>query len=233
MQHLLSRLIALEEKQKPTVHSMKKSIVQYAFRQLADFDKCRALEMAESLKNVALQVKDKKADYYASVHVKLQERISKPSDQFKNYVLSLLGDRDYEKLVEAVNKVDKSYTQGMSGAPHSSDLQSPPPPPSHRYVFPNPPVYHPGAPDQSPQLHYMQSTFLHFLHYPSRRSPRSRNLKSGGATRRNYFCDYCGMNSHILHNCWKRKKDLENKNKNTQIHVSLVSVLCGFLFIII
>ena len=63
MQQLLSRLKALEEKQKPSVHSMKKSIVQYAFRQLADFDKYRALEMVESLKNVALQVKDKKADY--------------------------------------------------------------------------------------------------------------------------------------------------------------------------
>ena len=111
MQQMLSRLKALEEKQKPSVHSMKKSIVQYAFRQLADFDKYRALEMAESLKNVALHVKDKKADYYASVHAILQEKISKPTKQFKNYVLSLLGDRDYEKIMEAVNKVDKSCTQ--------------------------------------------------------------------------------------------------------------------------
>ena len=134
MRQLLNRLKALEEKQKPLVHSMKRSIVQYA--------------------------KDKKTDYYASVHAILQERISKPTEQFKNYVLSLLGDRDYEKMVEAVNKVYKSYTQGMPGVPYSSDLQSPPPSPNHRYAFPNPPVYHLGAPDLSPQLDYMQSTSI-------------------------------------------------------------------------
>ena len=207
MQQLLNRLKALEEKQKPSVHPMKKSIVQYAFRQLADFDKYRAMEMAESLRNVALQVKDKKADYYASVYAILQERISKPTEQFKNYVLSLLGDRDKEKIMEAVNKVDKSYTKRMSGARHSSDCRPPPPPPppNHRYAFPNPPVYHPGAPDPSPQLHYMQPTFPHFPQY-------SVGVPAGPATRRG-------------------RRISRIKNKNIQIDVSLATIVCGFLFI--
>ena len=56
---LLNRVKALEEKQKPSVASLKRSIVQCGFRQLSDFDKYKALEMVEELKNVAHQVKDK------------------------------------------------------------------------------------------------------------------------------------------------------------------------------
>ena len=213
MQQLLNRLKALEEKQKPSVHSMKKSIVQYAFRQLADFDKYRTLEICREPEECCLAGKRQESGLLRKCPRNITGKNLKAPEQLKKYVLSLLGDRDYEKIMEAVSKVDKSYTQGMSGASHSSDLQSPLPPPNHGYSFPNPPVYHPGAPDPSPQLHYMQPTFPYFPQYPPRRSPGHRNLKYGGATRRNYFCHYCGMNNQILRNCWKRKKDLENKKQ--------------------
>ena len=63
----------------------------------------------EQLKNVATQMKDKKADYYSTVYSTLVERMSKPPEHFRNYILSLLGDRDYEKVVETVAKIDKAF----------------------------------------------------------------------------------------------------------------------------
>ena len=67
------------------------------------------------------------------------ERISKPIDQFRSYILALLGDRDYEKIVESLAKVDKAC-QEMSAPPHTHTdspdygYNLPPPPPS----FPSP-----------------------------------------------------------------------------------------------
>ena len=115
--------------------------MQYAFRQNSDFDKYKALEMIESLKNAALDVRDKKADYFSTVHSKLLERITKPTEQFKSYVLSLLGDRDYEKVVEAVSKVDKAFTQVTPVAPpippHHWFLMTLATQPPHIMVFPH------------------------------------------------------------------------------------------------
>ena len=61
MNNLLARLAALEERQKPTVASLKKAVVQYSARPALDFDKYRALEIIDQLKNVAVQLKDKKS----------------------------------------------------------------------------------------------------------------------------------------------------------------------------
>ena len=50
----------------------------------------------------AVSVKDKKADYFTTVYAKLVDRITKPEELFKSYVLSLLSDREYEKVAETV-----------------------------------------------------------------------------------------------------------------------------------
>ena len=105
MQALLDRLAALENRSKPTVPSLKKGILQYALRQTSDFDKYIALEKIETLKIVSKDLKDKKCDYYASTHAALLERINKPTNVFKDYVLSLLGGRDYEKIIESVSRL--------------------------------------------------------------------------------------------------------------------------------
>ena len=60
-QALLNRIKALEEKQKPLLSDLKKSVVQYALRQLHDFDKYKALSLIEQFKNKAVNLKDKKA----------------------------------------------------------------------------------------------------------------------------------------------------------------------------
>ena len=184
MQQLLKRLKALEEKQKPSVHSTKKSIVQYAFRQLVDFNKHRALEIAESLKNVALQVKDKKAVYYASVHTMLQVRIPKPIEQFKNYVISLLGDRDYEKIVEAVNKVDKSCTQeNVWRSPFLRLAVSSPSPPIT--VMPFLILLFTIQELRTHPLNFIICSLLFLISLSIPLGVPPGNLKSGGATRRN------------------------------------------------
>ena len=82
--------------------------------------------MVEQLANVSLQVKDKKADYYATVYSTLQERSSKPEEQFKSYVLSLLGDREYEKVVESLAKVDKAFNQDATSSPGPSVVSQSP-----------------------------------------------------------------------------------------------------------
>ena len=93
-------------------------VVQYALRQTWDFDKYKALKLIENLKSVAIQCRDKKADYYSTVHVKLLERISKQAEQFKRYVLSLLADQDHEKIIDAVAKVDKAFGNNSPSSAH-------------------------------------------------------------------------------------------------------------------
>ena len=118
----------MEDKQKPSVGNLKKMVVQYALRQTCDFDKYKALELIENLKSVAIQCRDKKADYYSTVHVKLLERISRPAEQFKSYVLSLLADRDYEKIIDAVAKVDKAFGNDTPSSAHLDlDMYGPTP----------------------------------------------------------------------------------------------------------
>ena len=63
--------------------------------------------MVEQFKNVAVDFKDKKAHYLRSAYSTLQVRVSSPKEQVKNYILTLISDKDYEKLIELVNKIDK------------------------------------------------------------------------------------------------------------------------------
>ena len=54
---------------------------------------------------MAINVKDEKADYFSAVFSTFAEKIDKPEEQFKSYVLTLLGDLDYKKIV------DKNFAQ--------------------------------------------------------------------------------------------------------------------------
>ena len=103
---------------------LRKGIVQYALRQNSDFDKYRALELIEGLKNAAILCKDKKADFYTTVHINLLERMDKPAEHFKGYILlALIGDREYEKIMESVAKIDKSLAQATPVSSNTPQLQ--------------------------------------------------------------------------------------------------------------
>eukprot|EP00794_Sanderia_malayensis_P005812 gene5812-6510_t len=101
---LLKRLEALENLRQPSVGNLTKEIVQYSLRHSPDFDKYLALEKAERLKIVAREHQHKKGDYFPAVHAKQSEKIGHPVEQFRNYVLALFDDKDYEKVVEAIGK---------------------------------------------------------------------------------------------------------------------------------
>ena len=72
------------------------------------------MDLIEQLKNVSVQIKDKKADYYITVYSTLIEKLVKPAEHFRNNILSLLGDRDYETVIEAVSKIDKALEKDLT-----------------------------------------------------------------------------------------------------------------------
>ena len=112
---------------------LRKGIVQYALRQNSDFNKYRALELTEGLKNAAILCKDKKADFYTTIHIKLLERMDKPAEHFKGYILALIGDREYEKIMQSVAKIDKSLAQATPVSSNMPQLQD-----NASYSFPPP-----------------------------------------------------------------------------------------------
>ena len=114
--------------------------------------------MVEDLKNVSDHLKDRKADYYKTVSSILHERIEKPPEHFKAYILSLLGDKDYDKIVESVSKVDRGLEKGVTLPGTSASESTPtlfpwvppsftPPSPLPSGSFPHPPPYI-GSPPQ-------------------------------------------------------------------------------------
>ena len=109
MAKFLERLTALEQEKKPSTSAFRKEIIHYAMRRQTDFDIYVVLAKIEELKNLSRDLRDKKSDFYARVHSLLVEKIDKPSNQFKDYVLSLLGDKDYGKILESINKLIKIF----------------------------------------------------------------------------------------------------------------------------
>eukprot|EP00794_Sanderia_malayensis_P011377 gene11377-12563_t len=91
---LLRRLEALEQGQEVSVDQQKKSIVQYALRQAPEFDKYEAINMVERLQLLAREKRDDTTAFYTTVHASLWQRIGCSPEQFRSYVLALLGDRD-------------------------------------------------------------------------------------------------------------------------------------------
>ena len=187
---ILERLKSLEQSQTPTVETIKKDIVQYALRQSAEFDKHVALEKVEYLKHVARDTKDKKTGYYSSVHSTLVERINKSADQFKAYVLSLLGDRDYERIVEAVNKVDKTYNQTFPPYMQTSTSVSQNPSPTPSAILGNPHMPTVNSP------YYFQPQFTHSAPQVYRQNQDFRRRR---------FCSYCNTPGHSFDRCIRRR----------------------------
>ena len=118
---------------------LRKGIVQYALRQNLDFDKYRALELIEGLKNAAILCKAKKPT--STQPYTLSSKRDKPAEHFKGYILALTGDREYEKIMESVAKIDKSLAQATPVSSNTPQLQDN----NASYSFP-PPVVIPPCP---------------------------------------------------------------------------------------
>ena len=157
----------------------------------------------EDRKNVSDHLKYRKADYYKTVYSILHEHIEKSPEHFKAYILSLLGDNDYDKIVESVSKVDRALEKGVT-LPGTSASESTPPlfprgppsftptPPLPSGSFPHPPPYVGSPPQHS--------------YYPPTSSRRSRGL--GIPT-----CFFCGIKGHISRDCYRRRRQLDKNGK--------------------
>ena len=94
--------------QQQTVDAKLAEIRQLISSKAVAFNKDHMMDLLLGLKLVARETKHSKASYYATVLEAMREKLSSPDDQIKKYVSLLLGDKDYERVMEAMAKVDKA-----------------------------------------------------------------------------------------------------------------------------
>ena len=109
LQVVLERLNKLEQAQKASVDSSLADIRQMASSKASTFNKDHLMDLLLGLKLVARETRHPKAGYYSAVLEAMRERFQSPPDQFKKYILVLLGDKDHEKVLDSLAKVDKAY----------------------------------------------------------------------------------------------------------------------------
>ena len=71
------------------------------------FTKDRALDSVLNLKMVAKEANHPKSGFFEAVFWALREKTGATDVQFPNYLKVLLGDKDHEKVLESIAKVDK------------------------------------------------------------------------------------------------------------------------------
>ena len=112
MNEVLERIKKLEESQKASVDSTLREL-----RLLIEapvFSKDQALDYLLNIRMVAKESNHLKAGFYEAVLRAMREKSRVPDDQFKRYFEVLLGDKDHEKVLEMMSKVDKSMRSSVS-----------------------------------------------------------------------------------------------------------------------
>ena len=100
-----------------SVDSLLTKIRNLASRPIPEFNKFEALELLEALKYAAQDVKQEKTGYFWLTFETLRTKMNQSNEQFRNFLLPLLGDKDHEKILEIVAKVEKTNrrTHGKQG----------------------------------------------------------------------------------------------------------------------
>lgn len=98
---------------KSSVENLLKRLMSLASRPLVEFNKYEALELVDALKNAAHDSKHEKEAYYRLVFETLRGKLDQPNDQFRNFIFPLLGDKDHEKVLDVVAKVEKNNIRQM------------------------------------------------------------------------------------------------------------------------
>ena len=93
---------------KSSVDNLLEKIRHLASRPVLEFSRFEALVLLEALKNAAQDTKHERAGYYRLTFETLRGKTDEPNDQFRNFLLPLLGDKDQEKVLEVVAKVEKN-----------------------------------------------------------------------------------------------------------------------------
>lgn len=91
-----------------SVDNLLDKIRRLASRPTPEFNRFEALDLLEALKNAAQDTKHERAGYYRYTFEILRGKAEEPNDQFRNFLLPLLGDNDMGKVLEVVAKVEKT-----------------------------------------------------------------------------------------------------------------------------
>ena len=97
---------ALEDSQKALVDSVLDKLQHYIGA--PTFTKERALDYLISLKIVAKESNHRKSAFFNAVLRTMQERIRVADFQFKQFLRALLGDKEDEKMLDSITKVEKT-----------------------------------------------------------------------------------------------------------------------------
>ena len=93
-----------------SVDNLLYKIRHMASRPVPEFNKFESLDLLEALKNDTQDTKHEKAGYYKFAFETLRGKINEPNEQFRNFLLPLLGDKDQEKVLEVVARMEPAQT---------------------------------------------------------------------------------------------------------------------------
>lgn len=81
-------------------------------RPIAEFSRYETIKLSEAVKDAAQDSKHDRANYFRLTSENLRSMLHSSCDgHFRDYLLPLLGDKDQEKVLEIVVKVEK-HTRG-------------------------------------------------------------------------------------------------------------------------
>jgi len=106
MLRVMRRLEALENSQKASVQSALEELKH--FIKMPMFNKEKALDYLINLKTVAKESNNPKSRFFNAVLQAMKDKIGLPDSQFQQYLQVLLGDKDHEKVLDSIAKVDKA-----------------------------------------------------------------------------------------------------------------------------
>lgn len=113
MADVMRRLNVLENAQRRTVESSLEQLQEYI--RAPSFSKERALDQLVSLRTLAKESNHPKSTFYNAVLRAMQEKTRVSDYQYKQYLCSLLGDKEDEKVLDAMTKVEKALRVAESG----------------------------------------------------------------------------------------------------------------------
>ena len=113
MADVMRRLNVLENAQRRTVESSLEQLQEYI--RAPSFSEERALDQLVSLRTLAKESNHPKSTFYNAVLLAMQEKTRVSDYQYKQYLRSLLRDKEDEKVLDAMTKVEKALRVVESG----------------------------------------------------------------------------------------------------------------------
>lgn len=99
---------------KPSVDTVLKRIMSYVTRPLPEFNSYEALEMLDTLQNTAHDSNHEKAGFYRMAYQTARAKIDFPREQFRHLIMRLVGNKDLEKTLDILTKVEKTFRRARS-----------------------------------------------------------------------------------------------------------------------